>query len=168
MSVFSLTPQGKVSLSLVPIARWYLTLPLLIIKHFHDVFPFTFYSSELRSFCLIQTHLQGQIVKFHRSLNAPASCLPMLLCGVVRWWLDKENHCLFFFCWVFSHLAQSPKPVHSSHHVCQCKGGDWTTWLIHDWSLKYPFHWVSSFVCFACCYVFSEMIVLQFCLEPSL
>lgn len=50
-------------------------LTLLIIKHYHYVFPFS--SSELRPFCLIQTSLQGPKVKFPNSLSAPASCLPL-------------------------------------------------------------------------------------------
>lgn len=72
--VFSLTLQGKLSLSLVSTARYYLASLLLIIKHPALLLwlSFFFYSSELRSFCLIQTHLQGQKVKFHSSLNAPA------------------------------------------------------------------------------------------------
>lgn len=97
-------PRGKVCLRLVPIARWCLTPPLLIIKHFHCVFLFAFYSSELRLFRLIQTRLLGQKVRFLSSVRAPASRLLLLLCGVGRWWLDKEN-CPLVFCWfAFSQL----------------------------------------------------------------
>lgn len=110
LSDFSITPPGKVLLSLVPTCV-VASYPTFTHWSTFGIFPFSLYSSELRPFCLIQTHLQNERMKFDSNLNPlhPAyscHCMSQQDSGYTK----KTTAC-------FSQPAQSPQPVCSPPRV---------------------------------------------------